>query len=85
MSKAAKKSTLEQLHDAVATHLLSVLQNADAVCAECKRSKVDPRVLATAVKFVKENDIEADQDADGREAPGFRPRVDVAEDLSTNE
>jgi hypothetical protein len=72
-AKAASKSTLKGLHHAVAQHLLNILTSSDAYCEACKRSKVDPRLVATAVKFVKENDIEPEDDAP--EAIGFQYRL----------
>lgn len=82
MSQAAPKSKIEQLHEALATHLLSVFSDPGSMCEACGRSKVDPRVLATAAKFVKENDVEADQ-GDQVGAVGFVPRIPV-DDLSEN-
>jgi hypothetical protein len=73
-AKAASKSTLKGLHHAVAQHLLNILTSSDAYCEACKRSKVDPRLVATAVKFVKENDIEAAEDSETA-AVGFQYRL----------
>ena len=52
MSKAANMTALEELHALVADQLKSLV------------SEGDPRALATAIKFLKDNGIEPARDVD---------------------
>lgn len=52
MSKAANMTALEELHALVAEQLKSLV------------SEGDPRALATAIKFLKDNGIEPARDVD---------------------